>query len=55
MWQVRSFHCVPSNSCSLVAKYSGEVHPATGHEGRKGEYMYRSTLSLTSGLDGVGG
>jgi len=32
-----------------------KVHPVTGHEGREGEYMYSSTLSLTSALDGVGG
>ena len=30
-------------------------HPRTGHEGLEGAYMYISTLSLTSSLDGVGG
>ena len=30
----------------------GRVFPATGHEGREGEFMYSSTLSLTSVLDG---
>jgi hypothetical protein len=30
-------------------------HPTTDHEGPEGEYMYVSTLSLTSALDGVGG
>jgi len=33
----------------------GKVHPRTGHEGPEGEQRYSSTLSLTSGLDGVGG
>ena len=27
------------------------VQPSTGHEGPEGEYMYNSTLSLTSALD----
>ena len=31
------------------------LHPRTGHEGPEGEQRYRSTLSLTSVLDGVGG
>ena len=31
-----------------------KVHPITGHEGPKWEYMYSSTLSLTSALEGVG-
>jgi len=30
----------------------GKVHPKTGHEGPEGEYRYKSTLSLTSALDG---
>jgi hypothetical protein len=30
----------------------GKVHPRTGHEGPKGEWMYSYTLSLTSALDG---
>jgi hypothetical protein len=33
---------------------SGKFHPITGHEGPEGEYRYSCTLSLTSGLDGVG-
>ena len=33
----------------------GKVHPRTGHEGPEGEYMYSSTPSLTSTLDGVAG
>jgi hypothetical protein len=33
----------------------GKVHPTTGHEGPEGEYMYNSTLSLTSALYGVVG
>jgi hypothetical protein len=32
-----------------------KLHPDTGHERRKGEERYSSTLSLTSALDGVGG
>ena len=37
------------------SKGKGKVHPGTGHEGPEGEWMYSSTLSLTSALDGVGG
>ena len=33
----------------------GKVHPRTGHEGLEREKRYSSTLSLNSGLDGVGG
>jgi len=33
----------------------GEVHPRTDHEGQEGEYIYSSTLSLTSVLHGVRG
>jgi hypothetical protein len=29
--------------------------PITGHEGTEGDYMYSSTLSLTSALEAVGG
>jgi hypothetical protein len=36
-------------------KGKGKVHPRTGHEDPEMEYMYSSTLSLTSVLDGVGG
>ena len=32
----------------------GKVRPRTGHEGPEREYRYRSTLSLTSALDGGG-
>lgn len=32
----------------------GKSHPRRGHEGAEGEYMYGSTLSLTSAID-VGG
>jgi len=31
------------------------VHPRTGFEGQDGEWMYCSTIYLTSVLDGVGG
>jgi len=30
-----------------------KAHPKTGHKGPEGEQMYRSTLSLTSALDGA--
>jgi hypothetical protein len=33
----------------VKGKGKGKVHPRTGHEGPEGEYMYSSTLSLTSG------
>ena len=36
-------------------KGKGKVHPITDHEGPEGEWKYSFTLSLTSGLDGVGG
>jgi hypothetical protein len=32
-------------------KGKGKVHPRTGHEGPEGEYMYCSSLSLTSVLN----
>ena len=38
-----------------LGKGKGKFHPRTGHEGPEGEQTYRSTLSLTSMLDGVGG
>ena len=31
-----------------------KVHPRTSHEGVEGEYMYSSTLHLTSALGGMG-
>ena len=36
-------------------KGKGKFYPRTGHESPEGEQRYRSTLSLTSALDGVGG
>jgi len=33
-------------------KGKGKDHHTTGHEGPEGEYMYSSTLSLTSALNG---
>ena len=33
----------------------GKVRPRTGNEGPEGMYIHRSTLSLTSALDGMGG
>jgi len=38
-----------------VLKGKGKVRPRTDNEGPEGEYIYRSTLSLTSALDGMGG
>jgi len=38
-----------------VCKGKGNVHPTTGHEGPEVGWIYSSTLSLTSDLDGVGG
>ena len=34
-------------------KVRGTVHPISGHEDPEGDQRYRSTLSLTSALDGV--
>jgi hypothetical protein len=39
----------------VKVKVKGKVYSRTGHEGPEGEYRYSSTLSLTSGLSGVGG
>ena len=33
----------------------GKVRPITGNEGPEVQYMYSSTLALTTALDGVGG
>ena len=40
---------------SLTGKGKGKAHPRTGHEGPEGELRYRSTFSLTSALNEVGG
>ena len=40
---------------NVKGKGKGKLHPITGHEGPELEKRYRSTLSLTSALDGVGG
>jgi len=46
----------PPLAMSLVnSKGKGKVQPRTGHEGPEGEQRYSSSLSLTSGVDGVGG
>jgi len=37
-----------------TGKRKGKVHPRTDHEGPEMEQRYRSILSLTSALDGVG-
>jgi hypothetical protein len=39
----------------ITFEVKGKGHPRTGHEGLEGEYRYRSTLSFTSALGGVGG
>jgi hypothetical protein len=39
--------CVQTRAVKVKVK----VHPRTGHEGPEGEWMYCSTLSLTSALD----
>jgi len=39
----------------IVVVAAVAVHPRTGYEGPKGEQRYRSTVSLISKLDGVGG
>jgi len=36
-------------------KSKSKVHPITDHEGPEVEYRYRSTLSSTSALEGLGG
>jgi len=38
----------------LLRSYS-KFHPITGHEDPEREYMYSSTLSLTSAIDRAGG
>ena len=43
--------CVASRD---VMKGKGKFHRRIGHEDPEGEKSYRSTLSLTSALDGVG-
>ena len=40
---------------ALYSKSEGKIYPRTDHEGPEGEYRYKSTLSLTSAPDGVGG
>ena len=37
-----------------TVKGKGEDHTRTGHDGPEGEERYRSTLPLTSALDGGG-
>jgi hypothetical protein len=44
-----------NNNNKGQSKGEGEVHPITCYEGPKGEWNYRSALSLISALDGVGG
>ena len=39
----------------MQGKGKGKIHPKTGHEDPEGKKRYRSTLSLTSAPDGVGG
>ena len=42
---------VKCSVCKYV-KGKGKGHPLTGHKGPEGEYMYSSTLSSKSTLDG---
>ena len=37
-----------------IRMLKSKIRPITGHEGPEGEETYKSTLSLTSALDGVG-
>jgi hypothetical protein len=48
-------HVTPEISLAECSSGKGKAHPRTGHEGPEGELRYRSTLSLTSALNGVGG
>jgi hypothetical protein len=41
-------------SAKLCININGKLCPKTGHEGLQEEYMYSSTLSLTSAVDGGG-
>ena len=45
--------CYTPTPSNMRYKSKGNIHPRTGHEGPEGE-KYRSALSLTSTLDGVG-
>jgi len=60
-WGAPGLSCLRSASLTrlvtntTVVIWNGKRHPRTGHEGPEGEYMYSSTLSLTSALDRVGG
>ena len=38
-----------------VVKCKVKIHSRSSHDGPEGEYRFSSTLSLTSGLGGVGG
>jgi hypothetical protein len=44
----------PGRNVKVKGKGKGEVHPRTGHEGTEWEYIYSSTLFVTSTLDGDG-
>jgi hypothetical protein len=41
------------NISAIHIQGKSKGHPLTGHENPEGDYTYRSTLSLTSALDGV--
>ena len=43
-----------NKNISFTCKHKGKVHPRTGQEGPETEQNYRSTLSLTSAIDGDG-
>ena len=46
---------ISNNESDLQNVGRGKVQPRTSHEGSEVEKRYRSTLSLTSALDGLGG
>ena len=43
------------NRTLQVLVYKGKVRPRISYEGPEGKYRYKSTLSLTLALVGVGG
>ena len=55
-WQAHDTTALQSNIFGTeINRLKGKVHPRSGHESPEVKYRYRTTLSLTSALDGVGG
>jgi len=52
MLQLRPLLC---DTLQRKLTYKGKSHLRTGNEGAEGEYRCKSTLSLASALEGVGG